>query len=342
MSEKKEYTCETGDENVHEISLQWKIDNPSNYLFSEVFDIDVGKCQKLRIQLFLERGWECPEEGEVNSKVLAKYKAKSSLKIINMDLLSDIQRTVEMHRDPKYKDAFSHICDDENGDWIKEACPISFKIDVRVMELKSDIESYTPTVPNLDTNSLIVGILNDLEKMHINQTLTDFKLCSVEGTVFPVHKAMLSCRSPYLKRIFEKDESKILQIPIKAEVLEEVLIFIYTGKIPNVKKMCMDLLEAAFKLELRGLLSVCEAVVISQLSVDDAPKTLVLADDYSMLALRKEAISFIVENAEQVGELAAWREMMKTHPHLIAEVTFQLQVANSKKISNVPECKHLK
>lgn len=343
MLEEKEYFCETDIKAAQSFTLNWKIPNGSEYfyLFSEVFEVEVGKQEKLKIQLIMEKGWYNQHTKYcVCSKISAKYKGVNLFKIVNMSLSNiednTIKTTVQMHHENQ--NDFSYTYSSQpigSNDWITSlSFPIHFKIILNVMELASDLDAYTPKVPILDNNSLTTGIINDLEKMHIKGSFSDFTISSSDKIQFPVHKNILSCRSPYFKKMLEVSEDlTIYQSSIKAVLMKEVLDFIYTGKTANVKTYCMDLLDAAFKWELSGLLSVCEAVVISQFSVAGAPKILILADDYSMLALREEVISFIVQNAEQVGKLAIWREMMKIHPHLIAEVTFQLQVANSKKIS---------
>lgn len=335
MSELIEHTCETDGKNIQEFVLNWKAKNVSSEehkMCSEVFDIELDQSTKssVKIQLFLDRAYYDPNMSAWTSLIISvKNKIKGNFKIIPVSCNANKTLTMKPLNESLHSYTISNInwkvCPESDGTYMIQ-CRIT------VLKLNSDFENTKTKTPILNAdNSLTSSIISDLENLLINKSFSDLKCVSEEGKEFAVHKCVLASRCPYFERALQDLTTKRITIPVSSEISEEVLKYIYTGKTPNVKTMCLPLLEAALKLELKDLISLCEAVVISQLTIEDAPKTLILADDYSMVALTEEVINFIVENAEEVGKLPFWREMMKTHPHLISEVTFQLQVANSKK-----------
>lgn len=330
MAEPKEYFLETDSNDIQQFVLIWKIKyteglKDQTYLASEVFDIEVEPKtnNSFKVQLFLERGWYDQVHGAQIGCISAKFKTNGNFNITNVEVKSYRLKRVS-------ENVFSYKVNNNIIPWVTEADgSYVIKCLINVLKVSNDIEKTTPKIPVLDDNLLTANLINDFDKLYVNESYSDLIITSIDKKVFSVHKNVLSSRCPYFEKVIK--DSDELELQIHSEVLKKVLKFIYTGKVQDVKEMCLPILKAAFQLELKGLLKICEAVVISQITIEDAPQTLILADDYSMMTLREEVIRFIVENAEEVGKLSLWREMMKTHPHLIAEVTFQLQVANSKK-----------
>ncbi|XP_035217608.1 speckle-type POZ protein B-like [Stegodyphus dumicola] len=83
--------------------------------------------------------------------------------------------------------------------------------------------------------------------------LTDVVL-HAGGAVFRVHKAMLWARWPKLAELFDTKASSELFLDMKANVLETVLQFIYTGKVDfNSPELLGELYEAAARYGISGL-----------------------------------------------------------------------------------------
>jgi len=84
-----------------------------------------------------------------------------------------------------------------------------------------------------------------------------------EGRKFHVHSFMLAGRSPTFDNYFrhqmqEMITKTILLTDISAEVLEELLVYLYTDTSPRLDELATELLEAADKYELEHLKALCE------------------------------------------------------------------------------------
>ncbi|CAB3238930.1 unnamed protein product [Arctia plantaginis] len=153
---------------------------------------------------------------------------------------------------------------------------------------------------------------DDLGALFDNERFSDVTL-AVGGREFQAHKAILAARSPVFAAMFEHEmeerkRNRVDITDVDHEVLREMLRFIYTGRAPNLDKMADDLLAAADK-----------ALCLS-LSVETAADTLILADLHSADQLKAQTIDFInTSHATDVMDTAGWKNMISSHPHLIAE-----------------------
>lgn len=98
---------------------------------------------------------------------------------------------------------------------------------------------------------------DDLAQLFDNQTFTDCVL-TCGGRDFNVHKAILAARSPVFAAMFEhkmreSQSDRVDVADVDAEVMREMLRFMYTGQAPNLERMADDLLAAADKYQLDRL-----------------------------------------------------------------------------------------
>jgi speckle-type POZ protein len=164
---------------------------------------------------------------------------------------------------------------------------------------------------------------DDLLLMFKNQKFTDVTI-SAGGKEIGAHKAVLAARSPVFAAMFERNmeekaTNRVEIIDLEYKVVREMLIFIYSGKSPNVKKMANYLLSAADKYGLNRLKLICEDTLCSNLSVDNSSYILILADLYNAHSLKAEAINFIISHATEVTETDGWKNMLKHCPSLVSE-----------------------
>lgn len=167
------------------------------------------------------------------------------------------------------------------------------------------------------------SLSDDIGDLFESQKFSDVIL-SVKGKEFYAHKAILAARSPVFAAMFEHDmeEKKQNRVDITdmdAEVLKEMLRFIYTGKAPNLENMSDELLAAADKYVLERLKVMCEEELCQSLSVDSVSESLVLADLHNADQLKAYAIDFINSHAADVMETSGWKLMVQIRPHLVAE-----------------------
>ncbi|CAK9303764.1 unnamed protein product [Gordionus sp. m RMFG-2023] len=163
----------------------------------------------------------------------------------------------------------------------------------------------------------------DLNALFESQTFSDVVLC-VEKKEFKSHKAILAARSPVFAAMFEHEmeERKLNRVEItdlEEEVLREMLRYIYTGRASNLERMADDLLAAADKYALDRLKIMCEESLCSNLNVENVAETFTLADLHSAEQLKLQCIDYINSHACEVMETVGWKNMVHSHPHLIAE-----------------------
>jgi len=176
-------------------------------------------------------------------------------------------------------------------------------------------------------------ITGDLQNLFETQTLSDIKVC-VQGTEIPAHKAILAARSPVFCAMFVHDtmehkESCVEIKDLRPEVVNGMLRYIYTGHMSQLKTMAEELLVAADKYAIAGLKLQCEDVLGSNLTVQNACSTLILADTHSCENLKTRAVKFITARAEEVLKTDSWEDLVQNYPALVTEVFLQLAASQS-------------
>ena len=185
------------------------------------------------------------------------------------------------------------------------------------------------------SNPLQIKVANCTLSEDFGQLFEDQKLCDVillvKGTELKAHKAILAARSPVFAAMFEHDmeekcDGKVKICDFDADIIEEMLRFIYTGKTFNFDKMAEGLLRAADKYDLNRLKTLCEEELGTNLSIENASRLLIVADLCNANQLKNQAIDFINQNSAVVKETAGFKTMFKSHPYLIAEAFRALNI----------------
>jgi len=165
---------------------------------------------------------------------------------------------------------------------------------------------------------------DDLGSLFENSQFADVVLCC-GGREFNCHKAILAARSQVFQAMFEHDmeEKKNSRVEVKdveADVMAEMLRFIYMGRTTCLETMADSLLAAADKYALDRLKVMCEEALCNGLTVENVSEVLILADLHSAEQLKAQAIEFInTRHVTDVMETGSWKQMVASHPHLIAE-----------------------
>ena len=162
---------------------------------------------------------------------------------------------------------------------------------------------------------------------------------------FRAHKVVLSARSPIFAKMFEvdmkeKSTNKIEIEDIEAEILQKMLLNMYSGDTPLLNtaadqlivaklrgkdeseavspppadpcEEAKKLLYAADKYQIEGLVKCCEKFLSEHLTVDNVAETVLLADKHNATQLRKSCSVFIVEHRSAVSETSRWSEVLAT------------------------------
>ncbi|KAL7298480.1 hypothetical protein TKK_0008264 [Trichogramma kaykai] len=133
----------------------------------------------------------------------------------------------------------------------------------------------------------------------LEKELSDVTLKTADGKEIPAHRVLLANASSVFRAMFkhEKGENKtqsVDMVDIAYETAAELLRYIYTGSVENQELFqAMDLLAASDKYQLEELKSVCEQMIGSNLSAENAVDILRAAEKHNAKYLLKKATDFL-------------------------------------------------
>ena len=138
---------------------------------------------------------------------------------------------------------------------------------------------------------------------------------------FKVHKVILASVSQVFQKMFESDmqeKNGVINISdFDSAVIFDVLAYIYTGEAPNLKTLAKDLLLAADKYDLQGLVFICMQQLETDLTFDNVAEVLFLADKLSLQnPLRNACIRFIQKHSASVSRSKSWQSLMEVSQDL--------------------------
>ncbi|XP_065204314.1 speckle-type POZ protein-like [Planococcus citri] len=173
------------------------------------------------------------------------------------------------------------------------------------------------------------GLLSDTEKCFNEDRFKDVTI-SVKGKEYQAHKTILATRSTLFDKMLGVDmlESKKNHIDITdmdQEPFEEMLHFIYTGKVKNLHESAFELLPVADRFDIEELRIKCEEVLFKKLSPDNALKILILADTHHAKELKEGCLRFIKKNfddCEDFNDTQTWKMLTSDHAQLVKDMIF--------------------
>ena len=135
----------------------------------------------------------------------------------------------------------------------------------------------------------------DLENVFNNKELSDFQIQCRERT-FDCHQVILSARSSVFRAMFqaEMQEKKTRKLDLShfdLDVLEQMLLFIYTGKISKLEELAGELLAAADQYHLQMLKTMREESLCKSLKVYNCFELLIRGDIYHRVCLGSRCFS---------------------------------------------------
>jgi speckle-type POZ protein len=138
----------------------------------------------------------------------------------------------------------------------------------------------------------------DMAKYFDSDIFSDITIVASDGKEIRAHRNIIATRSPVFERMLtsqmlESRTNQILVEDIDHQTMYEVLRYLYTNEIQNINTLASNLMYAAEKYDIPVLKSICVSALISQLSINNALETLVLADRYNEEQLLTETMEFI-------------------------------------------------
>jgi hypothetical protein len=165
------------------------------------------------------------------------------------------------------------------------------------------------------------------EKLYAEKEFVDVKiLCN--GKTFKCHKIVLSCQSEVFKTMIKNKSltekktgiMKIEENDISSDVMDQLLYFLYHEKVKNAKMIDTDLLLAADKYNIQGLLDECCKYFESKLSLQNALDILVLAETTNQKNLFDTASRFVGKNLGNLEKSSPYQEMVNENPKMFTRV----------------------
>ncbi|XP_049938312.1 ankyrin-1-like [Schistocerca serialis cubense] len=160
------------------------------------------------------------------------------------------------------------------------------------------------------------------------------------------HRAVLAARSPVLGALVPQDMLEVSGdhidlTDVEGPVLRHLVSYCYTQRAPQRPNVIPQLLVAADKYDISGLKGVCEEQLATQLSVETAASTAVLAVRHSCPSLIAAALAFIKANHEVLAT-QGWSDAVLHRPEDAVEVSRLLgEMARFRNLSAEEKAKRL-
>ncbi|XP_019712031.1 LOW QUALITY PROTEIN: kelch-like protein 29 [Hippocampus comes] len=151
-------------------------------------------------------------------------------------------------------------------------------------------------------------MLKELNQQRRAKEFTDLKII-VEGKEFEVHQNVLASCSLYFKDLVKRslgetrngEMLKLSMSNIGAEVLEQLLEFVYTGSLVIDSANAKTLLEAANKFQFNTFCKVCVSFLEKQLTAANCLGVLAMAEAMTCTELHNMAKAFALQNFPEVA-----------------------------------------
>lgn len=137
----------------------------------------------------------------------------------------------------------------------------------------------------------------------------------VGDKIFPAHKHILSSQSEVFKAMFthemkEKEEGEIKIEEFDAEVIEEMLHYVYTNEMKVVDKIPLEVYKPADKYAIEGLKSECLKYFIFNLNFHNVIDILDLATLYDLEDLKSRAMAFVTSHEEEMAKEDSFQKFL--------------------------------
>ena len=169
-------------------------------------------------------------------------------------------------------------------------------------------------VLDLDQNSDCASLVNDMEKLMINPSFSDWTLnCGGEEIKF--HRSILGARSPVFLTMFEQtgfQESSTHQTEItdiEYSTIKALLRYIYTDIIDPENEQIQEFFVAADKYDIQGLRNRCQIILAERLNLENCAELFLLSYLHGGKQLKEKSMEMIAKNYKSVKLTEKWIEI---------------------------------
>lgn len=252
-----------------------------------------------------------------------RQKTNISLRVYNNKTKSCVRKTCDKsflpHGDQKC--GFSNLFNrrfvqsvSERDDSLKIVC--SLKI-----HMKSDswihFKATSIDISDEDRYSLkyLKTLSGNLRDLCISQKFWDLMILTADNQTIRAHKAILWARSKYFANVLSQ-HCENLSVPVDADSLKEILLYIYSSVLPILSLSNMQKLYSASSLfELKELWLVCRSFIMLHMTVDNVLDIIELAYKYCDVELEEAGVIFASApvNAKLIINTQRWQRFCMTH-----------------------------
>ncbi|CAG0902429.1 unnamed protein product [Cyprideis torosa] len=179
----------------------------------------------------------------------------------------------------------------------------SLTIQCNITIIGESVETTEFEPPVLPCSSSVVESGKKLFSLGLHSDIT----LLVEDRKFALHKNILAAQSPVFGSMFqhdmlEKQTGEVKITDFSAEVIEELLRFMYSGNVRNIERISEDLFSAAAKYDLKSLQGICEKQLACSLTRENFYRILVLAHLHQSAYLEDALVRFARQNPEMLAD----------------------------------------
>ncbi|KAH0546403.1 speckle-type POZ protein B-like [Cotesia glomerata] len=148
----------------------------------------------------------------------------------------------------------------------------------------------------------------NMEAYFKNSEFSDVKIRAKNNEEFPAHKIILSSNSSVFKQMLtidmkEKKENFINLPELDADIIKELLYFLYHGKLDKASEnnaILLELVKVADMYCISELKRVCDLSLSNNLSLDNVISLLEVSQAYKLLILKQRALIYITNNVNSL------------------------------------------
>jgi len=175
----------------------------------------------------------------------------------------------------------------------------------------------------------------DMKSMLDVGKYTDFTIVCGDKE-FNCHKAVLSARSQVFdamltQNMVEKNSNRAEILDFDADVVRDMIQFIYSGEVSDMKVKAVHLLPAADKYDLTHLKELCVASLCETISTENVLDLLIMAYVYELATLRTLALQFTVVCGKDIIVQKDWRSKLENYPSIQSDMYVALVMKNQHK-----------
>ena len=165
------------------------------------------------------------------------------------------------------------------------------------------------------------------EMLFLNKDSSGDLKINCQGKLFNCHKLVISCQSDAFCKMLNNSGIRMLHVKngevkiddVKPEVMETLIYFIYHDAIQDETKINSELLLAADRYKILGLMYVSAVYLEANLSLENGLDVMISAYITNQKSLFAVASKFVCKNKCGLIKSDFWNEMLTSKPELIGK-----------------------